>query len=501
MGSAARIGGKVISVLSTGRFGMAIMAALLASAAAAATPEVLTAARFVQAAKDPLELRLFLRAMPKGGDLHNHLSGAIWAEDYLAWARKAGFCATLDGLSIAPPPPAGCPANQSLDPAAGDDTSTTDRLIDAFSTRGWQQGVGHNDRSGHNQFFATFDRFGPIARGHSGEMLAALRRQAALDRLSYLEIDHNTDVLSHYALQASAAPMTAAQIPEIFAAERAGVEALLPQGSAEISRDEAKATQLLACDTPNPACDIKIHYLFQALRALPPRQVFRSLMLGFAMAATDPRWVGVNIVMPEDAPIALADYDLHMAMIAFLSRQYPKVNRSLHAGELAPGLATPQDLKDHIAKAVAAGAQRIGHGVDIAYEEDAEATLATMAKRGIAVEINLTSNAVILGITGADHPVNLYRRRGVPIVLATDDQGVLRTDMTEQYARAAREQHFTYQDLKKAARASLQYSFLPAPEKSAQLAKLARDFAAFEAVQTARGPKAMPSAQSTTNPP
>ena len=157
----------------------------------------------------------------------------------------------------------------------------------------------------------------------------------------------------------------------------------------------------------------------------------------------------------------MRDYDLHMAMIRFLAAKYPRVRRTIHAGELAFGMVPPQDLRDHIAKAVAAGAQRIGHGVDIAYEEDARGTLARMAREGIAVEINLTSNDVILGVKGAEHPLNLYRRFGVPVVLSTDDQGVLRTDMTNEYVRAAREQGLRYRDLKQAARASIAYSFVP----------------------------------------
>jgi hypothetical protein len=59
-----------------------------------------------------------------------------------------------------------------------------------------------------------------------------------------------------------------------------------------------------------------------------------------------------------------------------------------------------------------------------------------MAREGVAVEINLTSNAVILGVKGAEHPFALYRRHGVPVVLATDDEGVLRTDLTHEYQRA-----------------------------------------------------------------
>ena len=422
--------------------------------------EAAVASLLAKAAQSPTALRLFLRPMPKGGDLHNHLSGAIWAEEYIDWARAAHFCSTPDGQSLAPPP---CAPGHSLATTSGDDTAASDRLIDSLSTRGWQQGIGRDSISGHTQFFQTFARFGAIAQGHTGPMLAALKRQAALDQLSYLEIDHNTDVLSSYALQASTAPMTQADIPALFAADRPGVEALLDQGAAELTQSEAEAQKLLACASgqAEPACAIATHYLFQALRALPPRQVFRSLLTGFAMAARDPRYVGINIVMPEDAPIALADYDLHMAMIRFLATQYPNVRRSLHAGELAFGSVPPRDLADHIAKAVDAGAQRIGHGVDIAYETTAAATMARMARQGIAVEINLSSNDVILGVKGADHPVNLYRRHGVPIALSTDDQGVLRIDLTHEYTRAVREQGFTYADLKQAARASLEYAFLP----------------------------------------
>src|SRR6188474_2002781 len=40
----------------------------------------------------PSELAAFLKAMPKGGDLHQHLSGAVWAETYLDWGGMDGDC-------------------------------------------------------------------------------------------------------------------------------------------------------------------------------------------------------------------------------------------------------------------------------------------------------------------------------------------------------------------------------------------------------------------------
>ena len=149
-------------------------------------------------------------------------------------------------------------------------------------------------------------------------------------------------------------------------------------------------------------------------------------------------------------------------MFNFLKERFPAVPLSLHAGELTLGLVPPRELAFHIRDAVAvAGARRIGHGIDISYETDARALLAKMARERVAVEINLTSNAVILGVKGRDHPLSLYRQAGVPVVLSTDDEGVARSDMTNEYLRAVTEQRLRYRDLKQIARDSLHYAFLP----------------------------------------
>ena len=77
------------------------------------------------------------------------------------------------------------------------------------------------------------------------------------------------------------------------------------------------------------------------------------------------------------------------------------------------------------------------------------------------VEINLTSNDVILGVSGKDHPLPLYRQYGVPVALSTDDEGVSRIDLTHEYVRAAETYALSYSDLKQMARTSLEHSFLP----------------------------------------
>ncbi|MBC8013766.1 MAG: hypothetical protein H7X74_06785 [Methyloceanibacter sp.] len=104
---------------------------------------------------------------------------------------------------------------------------------------------------------------------------------------------------------------------------------------------------------------------------------------------------------------------------------------------------------------------RIGHGVDVVYEDRPYELLKNMADKGVLVEINLTSNKLILGITGNQHPFSTYRKFGVPVALSTDDEGVSRIDLTHEYVRAVETYDLTYADLKEIVRNSLEYSFLP----------------------------------------
>jgi hypothetical protein len=198
------------------------------------------------------------------------------------------------------------------------------------------------------------------------------------------------------------------------------------------------------------------------LRGLQHQIVFAQILLGFELASSDPRFVGLNLVMPEDWYVPIHDFNEHMAMIDYLHSVYPKVHIALHAGELAMGLVPPEDLAFHIRASVERGhAERVGHGVSVMNEKDPISLLHEMAKRNVMVEIALTSNDMILGVSGDDHPLPVYMKYGVPVALASDDEGVARSDMTHEYLRAVETYHLTYADLKRIARQSLEHSFLP----------------------------------------
>jgi adenosine deaminase len=165
--------------------------------------------------------------------------------------------------------------------------------------------------------------------------------------------------------------------------------------------------------------------------------------------------------MAEDWYVPIHDFNLHMQMLNYLHELYPKVHITLHAGELTLQLAAPEELFHIRASIERAHAERIGHGVDVMYEPDPAALLREMAAKKVMVEICLTSNDVILGVSGQRHPLPVYLRYGVPVALATDDAGVSRSTMTEEYQRAVETYGLKYADLKRMARTSLAYSFLP----------------------------------------
>jgi adenosine deaminase len=427
------------------------------------------AAHALDAARgNPLELRALLLRMPKGADLHVHLSGAVYAESWIRAGAEDNLCielATLaftkiDSMTRGTPPQPVCgegkvPAAQALK-----DQSLYDKLIDSFSMRSF---VPYAGVSGHDHFFDTFNKFRGTSKHHTGEWLDEVTTRAAAQNEQYLELMETPD-FGHTASIAGQVEWT-----EDFAKLR---EALLARGLREdvavasTHFDEAQGLrrerQHCGQSAPFPACTVQVRYLYQALRGLPKEIVFAQTLLGFEVASADPRIVGVNFVMPEDGYVSMHDYALHMRMFAYLHSVYPKVHISLHAGELAPGLVAWEGLCCHIRLAVEkAGAERIGHGVDVMYEEQPDDLLKEMADKHVMVEVNLSSNDLILGISGDHHPFSLYRKNHVPVALSTDDEGVSRIDLTTEYIRAVETYKLGYADLKQMARTSLEHSFLP----------------------------------------
>lgn len=430
-------------------------------AISAASAEARTSAAFDAARKaGPLALRAFFYRMPKGADLHNHLSGAIYAESWIRLAIQDHLCINLQTLSFTSPGHSACQSGEVPASEAIKDQRLYDHLVDAFSMRTF---VPTTADSGHDHFFATFARFEAASKSNTGELVNEVAVRAAAQNEQYLELMDTPDFS-----QAAALAQKIGFNPD-FAQYRqqllnAGFRKFVPAAQAHFDRAEHDREQIEHCGQPSaePACTVKVRFLYQVLRDMPPPAVFAQILLGFEAASTDPRIVGINLVQPEDSYYSMRDYRMHMEMIGALRRFYPNVHVTLHAGELAFGMVPPAGLSFHIRDAVEiAHAERIGHGVDIMYENHPYQLLREMAALHIMVEICLTSNAVILNAKGSNHPFMIYRKFGVPVALATDDAGVSRIDLTHEYVRAAETYPLSYLDFKKMVRTSLEHAFLP----------------------------------------
>ncbi len=417
---------------------------------------------------DPLALRVFLVAMPKGADLHNHLDGAVYAETFIRVGADDRLCIDVDAKAFSKSQPVEAGSEPQPVCEKGNVPATDafkkqrlfDELVDSFSMRGFVPSEGI---SGHDHFFGTFAKFGGTDPRHTGEFLDEVATRAAGQNEQYLELMETptwhrlNDITNGVSWREDLGSLR----DELIAK---GLLDDIPAARAFWDQAEQIRNQRERCGTADaaPGCKVATRYIYQVFRIAPKELVFAQTLFGFALAAADPRIVGINFVGAEDSQIAMTDYAEHMRMVGFMRALYPKVHVSLHAGELAPGLVPPDGLCCHVRLAVdKAHAERIGHGVDVMYEERPYDLLKDMADKGVLVEVNLTSNASILGIEGKNHPFMTYRKFGVPVALSTDDEGVSRIDLTHEYQRAVETFDLTYPELKDIVRNSLEYSFLP----------------------------------------
>ncbi len=441
-----------------------------AARAGGTTAEQKTARHFESIKAEPLELYMFLRQMPKGADLHNHMTGSIYAESYVKWAAEAGLCVDRKSLLLSDGPcddASGRPAAS----AAMTDGVLYRSMIDAWSMRN----SDYAGQSGHDQFFDSFGKFGPAGYNRYGDMLAEVTSRAAAGRVGYMELMLTPDNGKSRDLgrqlkwpdgDASASPAELAKIMEQMRQEllRLGISQAVREGQNTLNMMEARRRELLKCDDPekaDPGCGVTVRYIFQIARGNPPAQAFAQMVAAMEMALVEPRLVALNLVQAEDSLPSMTYFPVQMLMLDYLHSVYPKANITLHAGELAPGLVPPDGLRFHVRDSVRKGhAKRIGHGVDVAYEDDPVGLLREMSEKRVMVEVCLTSNDAILRVRGKQHPLPLYLKFGVPVALATDDEGVSRSEMTREFLKAVEDHGLGYVQLKTMARTSLEHAFV-----------------------------------------
>ena len=406
-------------------------------AAAAATPG------------DTTKLTLFIRKIPKGGDLHHHLSGSVYAESYIAYAAHDGDC--IDGTYTFLPAP--CNAARGIFPASRAITDYTfrNKTIDALSARNYVPGPG--DASPLVHFFLTFFKFDLVVNKHWPQELVEVMHRAALENEVYIETMLSPD--KSKAMKLGTKVGWTGNFDTMRAKlDAAGVPALAREAKRNLADGVAGMRRIAHCDGPAPdvACGLTLRFIAFVLRDRPLEQVFAQIQTDFELANIDPMVVSVNPVEAQDDYKSLYEYDETMRIFAYFHQRYPNVHLTMHAGELRPGLQKPEDMESpgEIREAIeVAGAERIGHGIDVLYERDSEGLLAEMARKHILVEV-----------AGGHALLPTYLGAGVPVALATDDEGVGRIDLTYRYMEAVQHYHVDYYGLKKMVRDSLEHALI-----------------------------------------
>lgn len=448
--------------------------------------------RYQTARTSQATLKNWMQTFPKGGDLHNHLTGALYPSVLLTAVTQQNtvpWCLNPTSFAL------------SLDAQCAQDGGWTaatfqkayPKILPAWSM--YQFPLAPPEY-GHDHFFAIFGKESALARYYPAWpfYLSGLMQQATEQNIDYLVFQVKPDKDS---IKKSASDQWADRYLQNFPTSEQVityarvVEAIKTLDAKDFQKKVVQskvilpvktaiegANQILQCadkTSPNPACTVTVRFLYEALRDNPLRDVFANLYAGFSAVKQSPQlFVGINLVEPEDNPIALTDYTAQMKLIQLLQVYFNDqfgitIPVSLHAGELTSNLVPQKALTFHINDAVKiAGAMRIGHGVDILQELTSHPDLlTTLRDQQIDVEINLTSNEDILGVCDQapncfeSHPFPLYLKSGVPVTLSTDDQGIELTNLTREFVKAAMRYTLTYFDLKNIARNSIEFSFLP----------------------------------------
>jgi len=408
----------------------------------------------------------FLEKMPKGADLHNHLTGAIPPSYYLEFAIAKGLR-----------------FNSELCAAADGTISATELKARHFSR--WFEKITTPLKSVERRseweipltrcrhFFDSFKYISSITQEMSlFQKLEPVLKEAENHNVSCLELMVTFEISeAEFQTEFRDCSIDMERLHSEFESfqRHPFLQKKLTQFEGEI-RSVYALLQEKKHITDRMDSERIVKFIIEEDRTYSLAHVFANLILGMELIRRHPdKLVGINPVGCEMYSTAFQQYDDQNKMIAFLKEKYStlyeiSVNVAFHVGEMfldGPSFDT-RLKKNRMSRAVMCiGPKRLGHAVDLDCEEEEEDYFKLLRERNIAVEACLTSSETLLG---RKHPIIRYVEKGVAVVLGTDDAGSFGgITLTGEYYKLATEypDYFPYPCIKLLARNSLEHSFLP----------------------------------------
>jgi adenosine deaminase len=144
------------------------------------------------------------------------------------------------------------------------------------------------------------------------------------------------------------------------------------------------------------------------------------------------------------------------------------LRRTIHAGEDGPA--------ENIAIAIdVLGCERIDHGFRLLDDPD---LTARVVERRIPLTVCPTSNVVIANVIPdvASHPFARQRECGVLVTVNSDDPGMMRFDIGDEYAAVASAFGYSLDDMEAISLDGIEASWAPNDEKTAMRERFLREF-------------------------
>ena len=136
---------------------------------------------------------------------------------------------------------------------------------------------------------------------------------------------------------------------------------------------------------------------------------------------------------------------------------------TVHAGEWGPAENVREAIED-------LGAERIGHGVRVLEDER---VVALARERGTVFEVCMTSNSQTGVVADLEkHPLPQMVQKGLVVTINTDDPGISRITLTDEYRVALEKLGMPSATLSRCVLAAVEAAFLPESERERLVARI-----------------------------
>ena len=408
----------------------------------------------------PAEMYNFLHAMPKGGDIHHHLSGAgisEWWWDIATSSKQNGGYTYY--TKTAPTLCNGYGTNEfgfnpqllmfhTVSAFTYEQLSSCEKnnytLLTNLSEMQKQAFLNSirldKPHEGRDEFFQThWQRLGDMLLNPHIQTYLLLKNMQAYQQENVLYLE------------------TQLQVSDMR----------FPDGSPYSTQAFAELLiDMLKSDAAQKT-NVEVRFQIHIVRFLPNATQQLEETWKFVDGHRD-YFVGINFVGREDND---KGYPLRfLSTLRKLRAQSPPVSLSVHAGE-------SDEPNTHIKDTLLLGADRIGHGYNLIEDPD---TLLMMRNSPYLVEINLISNLLLEYAESIDeHPFPEYLRTGVPVTLSTDDRGMWSSNLTDEYYLAVTHFNLSWDELVELNTNAITHSFMSGEDRETLLLRLKKETQRF----------------------